>query len=158
MQQDNNWPNGVYTLSYDGTACAAPYDVVGSIAFSHHITGSTLKVVNGDGEVMWSMGGTRSLIEWSAVSSVAVGTAAFHFEAVHGGAWCDRAAFANVALQCALAPPAPSTSPPPPTPKTNHYGEGEKGEGHATHWPLCPSLCIINGSNRQHIDRGPSNS
>ena len=68
IHKDNNWPGDVYTLSYDGSACTAPHGFIGSLDFQYHMTGSTLKVMSAEGEVLWSKSGFRSVTSWQQAS------------------------------------------------------------------------------------------
>ena len=109
-----------FTLNYNGSACASSGELISTVGFRYHMSGSvigTLRVVDAIDSVAWSRSGDQG-DSWLA-AGVAVYSASFRFEYVHGGDYQGDAAIAQVVVRCGIAPPAPPllppSSPPPPS-------------------------------------------
>ena len=123
----------IYTLSYDGGACAAAGAIIGRIEFEYHmfakpqegtpsfrqISMGTLRLVTADGSVAWQRRGDQG-DAWFATAAV-VHSRAIRLEYVRAGGWAEPA-IANVVVHCeqVLLPEPPTPPPtlpsPPPLP------------------------------------------
>jgi hypothetical protein len=95
----------LFTLSYNGSACASSGLLVAMVRFSFHMHGSTmgtLSLINAAGVAEWSLSGNQGITWLNA--SVALFSASFRFEYVRGGGSTGDAAVAQVAVICGVAP------------------------------------------------------
>ena len=89
----------LFTLSYNGSACAASGQVISTVAFQYHMYGETmgtLSLVDASGAARWSLSGQQG-DQWQA-ASVALYAPFLQFEYVRGSSWTGDAAIAQVTL------------------------------------------------------------
>ena len=109
----------LFSLAYDGSACAAEGLSVASVVFHYHMYGSTmgeLRLVDAAGMAVWSLSGDQG-DAWQAVS-VDVHSSSFAFEYTRGSSYTGDAAVAMATVVCGVAPPPPAT----PTPAASPTG------------------------------------
>ena len=109
----------LFTLAYDGSACADIGLGISTVAFHYHMYGATmgeLRLTNPLGVVLWSLSGDQG-DSWHATQAH-VFSPSFSFEFRCGSDFRGDAAVAQVTVSCGAAPPIPPMSPPllPPLP------------------------------------------
>lgn len=108
----------VSTLAYDGSLCNSSALVVGVVTFQYHMRGAsmgTLRILDADGEVAWSLSGDQG-DEWRTASA-AIYSPSFRFEYQRGISFTGDAAVDEITVACS---PAPSLSPRPAVHPVGH--------------------------------------
>ena len=103
----------LFTLAYDGSACADIGLGVSTVAFHYHMYGAAmgeLRLTNPLGVVLWSLSGDQG-DSWHATQAH-VFSPSFTFEYARGLSYTGDAAVAQVTVSCGAAPPIPPMSPP----------------------------------------------
>lgn len=107
----------MFTLSYDGYACATVGGIISTITFWYSMRGQgqgTLRVRDARGTSIWHRSGEQGA-DWILETGLSVFSSSLVFEYERGSTWDGDAAIDEVAVHCVVAPPPP-LSPSPLTP------------------------------------------
>ena len=106
----------LFTLAYDGSACADIGLGISTVAFHYHMYGAAmgeLRLTNPLGVVLWSLSGDQG-DSWHATQAH-VFSPSFTFEYARGLSYTGDAAVAQVTVSCGAAPRPPPQAPPTPS-------------------------------------------